>query len=131
MGQSSALESVLEKVRLVGPSKATVLLTGETGTGKDSKRDGSDIDGGDVGTIGNILQRALQQKADTMSGQQQQPQQEPPRESKDADDSATKEYSLSVSSDSQAQDQNRVVAFTEELAAGNAVVNKVVSLLEH
>ena len=35
MGQSSALESVLEKVRLVGPSKATVLLTGETGTGKE------------------------------------------------------------------------------------------------
>ena len=35
MGQSSALESVLKKVRLVGPSKATVLLTGETGTGKE------------------------------------------------------------------------------------------------
>ncbi len=35
MGKSSALESVLEKVRLVGPSKATVLLTGETGTGKE------------------------------------------------------------------------------------------------
>ena len=30
MGKSPALESVLEKVRLVGPSKATVLLTGET-----------------------------------------------------------------------------------------------------
>ena len=35
MGKSPALESVLEKVRLVGPSKATVLLTGETGTGKE------------------------------------------------------------------------------------------------
>ena len=35
MGQSAALENVLEKVRLVGPSKATVLLTGETGTGKE------------------------------------------------------------------------------------------------
>ena len=35
MGSSSALESVIEKVRLVGPSRATVLLTGETGTGKE------------------------------------------------------------------------------------------------
>ena len=35
MGSSSALESVIEKVKLVGPSKATVLLTGETGTGKE------------------------------------------------------------------------------------------------
>jgi two-component system response regulator AtoC len=35
MGSSSALESVVEKVRLVGPSRATVLLTGETGTGKE------------------------------------------------------------------------------------------------
>ena len=35
MGKSRALESVLEKVKLVGPSKATVLLTGETGTGKE------------------------------------------------------------------------------------------------
>ena len=35
MGNSSALESVTEKVKLVGPSKATVLLTGETGTGKE------------------------------------------------------------------------------------------------
>ena len=35
MGSSSALESVTEKVRLVGPSRATVLLTGETGTGKE------------------------------------------------------------------------------------------------
>ena len=35
MGKSPALESVLGKVRLVGPSKATVLLTGETGTGKE------------------------------------------------------------------------------------------------
>ena len=35
MGNSSALESVTEKVKLVGPSRATVLLTGETGTGKE------------------------------------------------------------------------------------------------
>ena len=35
MGSSSALENVTDKVRLVGPSKATVLLTGETGTGKE------------------------------------------------------------------------------------------------
>ncbi len=35
MGKSSALEKVMEKVRLVGPSKATVLLMGETGTGKE------------------------------------------------------------------------------------------------
>ena len=35
MGKSTALENVLEKVRLVGPSKATVLLSGETGTGKE------------------------------------------------------------------------------------------------
>ncbi|MDA7790461.1 sigma-54 dependent transcriptional regulator [Opitutales bacterium] len=35
MGKSMALENVLEKVRLVGPSKATVLLSGETGTGKE------------------------------------------------------------------------------------------------
>lgn len=35
MGKSMALEKVLEKVRLVGPSKATVLLSGETGTGKE------------------------------------------------------------------------------------------------
>ena len=35
MGKYRALESVLEKVKLVGPSKATVLLTGETGTGKE------------------------------------------------------------------------------------------------
>ncbi len=35
MGKSTALENVVEKVRLVGPSKATVLLTGETGTGKE------------------------------------------------------------------------------------------------
>ena len=34
MGKSSALESVLEKVRLVGPSKQQFFLTGETGTGK-------------------------------------------------------------------------------------------------
>ena len=35
MGISPALKSVTEKVKLVGPSKATVLLTGETGTGKE------------------------------------------------------------------------------------------------
>ena len=35
MGSSSAIESVTEKVKLVGPSRATVLLTGETGTGKE------------------------------------------------------------------------------------------------
>ena len=35
LGKSSALEQVLEKVKLVGPSKATVLLSGETGTGKE------------------------------------------------------------------------------------------------
>ena len=35
LGQSSALEDVLEKVKLVAPSKATVLLDGETGTGKE------------------------------------------------------------------------------------------------
>ena len=35
MGKSAALEKVMEKVKLVGPSKATVLLTGETGTGKE------------------------------------------------------------------------------------------------
>ena len=32
LGKSPALEQVLEKVKLVGPSKATVLLTGQTGT---------------------------------------------------------------------------------------------------
>ena len=35
LGKSPALEQVLEKVKLVGPSKATVLLTGQTGTGKE------------------------------------------------------------------------------------------------
>ena len=35
LGKSPALEQVLEKVKLVGPSKATVLLSGETGTGKE------------------------------------------------------------------------------------------------
>ncbi len=35
VGHSSALKVVLEKVRLVAPSKATVLLEGETGTGKE------------------------------------------------------------------------------------------------
>ena len=34
-GSSSTLEKVLEQVQLVGPSKATVLVTGETGTGKE------------------------------------------------------------------------------------------------
>ncbi len=35
LGNSSGLERVLEKVRLVAPSKATVLIEGETGTGKE------------------------------------------------------------------------------------------------
>ena len=35
LGESPALEEVLEKVRLVAPSKASVLLQGETGTGKE------------------------------------------------------------------------------------------------
>ncbi len=35
LGSSPALEKVLERIQLVGPSKATVLLTGETGTGKE------------------------------------------------------------------------------------------------
>ncbi len=35
LGKSSTLEKVLEQVQLIGPSKATVLVTGETGTGKE------------------------------------------------------------------------------------------------
>jgi len=35
LGKSPALEQVLEKVKLVAPSRATILLTGETGTGKE------------------------------------------------------------------------------------------------
>ena len=35
LGKSPALEKVLERIQLVAPSKATVLLTGETGTGKE------------------------------------------------------------------------------------------------
>jgi DNA-binding NtrC family response regulator len=35
VGHSSSLVDVLDKVRLVAPSKATVLLEGETGTGKE------------------------------------------------------------------------------------------------
>jgi two-component system response regulator AtoC len=35
LGKSDSLESVMEKVRLVGPTKTTVLFTGETGTGKE------------------------------------------------------------------------------------------------
>ena len=35
LGKSPALENVLDQVKLVGPSKATVLITGETGTGKE------------------------------------------------------------------------------------------------
>ncbi|HAW98462.1 MAG TPA: transcriptional regulator [Opitutae bacterium] len=35
LGKSPALEKILEKIQLVGPSRATVLLTGETGTGKE------------------------------------------------------------------------------------------------
>ncbi|RME72969.1 MAG: sigma-54-dependent Fis family transcriptional regulator [Verrucomicrobia bacterium] len=35
VGNSPALEKVIERVRLVAPSKATVLIEGETGTGKE------------------------------------------------------------------------------------------------
>ena len=35
LGKSPVLENVLDQVKLVGPSKATVLITGETGTGKE------------------------------------------------------------------------------------------------
>lgn len=35
VGQSPALERVLERVKLVAPSRATVLIEGETGTGKE------------------------------------------------------------------------------------------------
>jgi len=35
IGKSAALEAVIERVKLVAPSKATVLLEGETGTGKE------------------------------------------------------------------------------------------------
>lgn len=35
VGHSSALQGVMEKIRLVADSKATVLVTGETGTGKE------------------------------------------------------------------------------------------------
>jgi DNA-binding NtrC family response regulator len=35
LGRSPALEKVLEQVQLVGPTKATILVTGETGTGKE------------------------------------------------------------------------------------------------
>lgn len=35
IGNSAALEAVIERVKLVAPSKATVLLEGETGTGKE------------------------------------------------------------------------------------------------
>src|ERR1700689_922508 len=35
VGDSPALESVLEQVRLVGPTDSTVLILGETGTGKE------------------------------------------------------------------------------------------------
>ncbi len=35
IGNSSALNAVLDRVKLVAPSKATVLLEGETGTGKE------------------------------------------------------------------------------------------------
>lgn len=35
VGRSAALTAALDKVRLVAPSRATVLLTGETGTGKE------------------------------------------------------------------------------------------------
>src|SRR5665213_1842983 len=35
IGESSAMEAVAEKIRLVGPRRCTVLITGETGTGKE------------------------------------------------------------------------------------------------
>jgi len=35
IGKSAALEAVIERVKLVAPSRATVLLEGETGTGKE------------------------------------------------------------------------------------------------
>src|ERR1700735_288513 len=35
VGNSPALESVLEQVQLVGPTDSTVLIQGETGTGKE------------------------------------------------------------------------------------------------
>jgi len=35
IGNSSALEAVIDRVKLVAPSKATVLLEGDTGTGKE------------------------------------------------------------------------------------------------
>jgi len=35
VGESSALEAVVEIIRLVGPRRSTVLITGETGTGKE------------------------------------------------------------------------------------------------
>ncbi|MCZ6674414.1 MAG: sigma-54 dependent transcriptional regulator [Verrucomicrobia bacterium] len=35
IGNSSALDAVIERVKLVAPSKATILLEGETGTGKE------------------------------------------------------------------------------------------------
>ena len=35
IGQSAALEAVLEKVELVAPTTSTVLIQGETGTGKE------------------------------------------------------------------------------------------------
>ena len=35
IGQSVALEAVLEKVKLVAPTASTVLIQGETGTGKE------------------------------------------------------------------------------------------------
>lgn len=35
IGQSPAIERLVEKIRLIGPKRATVLITGETGTGKE------------------------------------------------------------------------------------------------
>jgi transcriptional regulator with PAS, ATPase and Fis domain len=35
IGRSPAMERLAEKVRLIGPKRATVLMTGETGTGKE------------------------------------------------------------------------------------------------
>ncbi|MCC6395067.1 MAG: sigma-54-dependent Fis family transcriptional regulator [Bryobacterales bacterium] len=36
VGRSPAMERLAEKIRLIGPKRATVLITGETGTGKEA-----------------------------------------------------------------------------------------------
>src|SRR5258708_26010210 len=35
VGRSPAMERLAEKIRLIGPKRATVMITGETGTGKE------------------------------------------------------------------------------------------------